>query len=57
MEAKEQMRRESRRHVKDLVRKDCHPLDFVGLFLLNLPYTHREIDCLLSRSHGTDRES
>eukprot|EP01052_Picozoa_sp_SAG31_P020798 SAG31_NODE_1579_length_7835_cov_6.779860_5_plen_196_part_00 len=37
--------------------EDCHFLDFVGLFLLNLPYTHREIDCLLSRFHGTNRET
>eukprot|EP01052_Picozoa_sp_SAG31_P029837 SAG31_NODE_3004_length_4795_cov_2.802598_5_plen_364_part_00 len=37
--------------------EECHFLVFVGLFLLNLPYAHREIDCLLSRFHGTNRES
>eukprot|EP01052_Picozoa_sp_SAG31_P030420 SAG31_NODE_3118_length_4656_cov_3.081413_5_plen_203_part_00 len=29
---------------------------FMELFLLNLPHTHREIYCLLSRFHGTYRE-
>eukprot|EP01052_Picozoa_sp_SAG31_P048057 SAG31_NODE_9881_length_1216_cov_2.523724_2_plen_68_part_00 len=36
--------------------KDCYLLVFVELFL-NLPYTHREVDCLLSRFHETDRET
>eukprot|EP01052_Picozoa_sp_SAG31_P014691 SAG31_NODE_921_length_10984_cov_2.779329_10_plen_253_part_00 len=27
------------------VGKECYFLVFMGLFLLNLPYTHREIDC------------
>eukprot|EP01052_Picozoa_sp_SAG31_P026192 SAG31_NODE_2356_length_5874_cov_17.280000_4_plen_211_part_00 len=36
--------------------KECYFLVFVGLFPLNLPYTHREIDRSLSRFHGTNRE-
>eukprot|EP01052_Picozoa_sp_SAG31_P013769 SAG31_NODE_837_length_11633_cov_18.437663_5_plen_157_part_00 len=46
----------SKKDARKLQGEHCCFLDFVGIFLLNLPYTHREIDCLLSRFHGTNRE-
>eukprot|EP01052_Picozoa_sp_SAG31_P008389 SAG31_NODE_423_length_15854_cov_20.027801_4_plen_161_part_00 len=35
-----------------LIGKECYFLVFMGLFLLNLPYTHREIDCYFPVSMG-----
>ena len=35
-----------------LIGKECYFLVFMGLFLLNLPYTHREIDCYFLVSMG-----
>eukprot|EP01052_Picozoa_sp_SAG31_P006139 SAG31_NODE_279_length_18600_cov_21.254527_13_plen_144_part_00 len=46
-----------RRYLLELLRVRTVTFSILWDFLpLNLPYTHREIDCLLSRFHGTNRE-